>query len=66
MMLASKYEERYPPNIYDFIHITDDTYDREQMIDLEFKLLTVLEFDLTFPTCYRFMERFVNVAQVDD
>lgn len=44
MMVASKYEERYPPNIEDFIHISDNTYNREQMIQLEFKLLTLLEF----------------------
>lgn len=28
MMIASKYEERYPPNIEDFIHISDNTYNR--------------------------------------
>ena len=36
MMVASKYEERYPPNIHDFIHITDYTYEKNEMVDLEF------------------------------
>ena len=27
--IACKYEERYPPVIEDFIHITDNTYNRE-------------------------------------
>jgi cyclin B len=66
MMVASKYEERYPPNIEDFIHISDNTYNREQMIQLEFKLLTLLEFELTFPTCYRFIERFAKIANTDE
>jgi len=26
----------------------------------------VLDFNLTFPTCYRFIERFAKIAQVDD
>ena len=66
MMVASKYEERYPPNIEDFIHISDNTYNREQMIQLEFKLLTLLEIELTFPTCYRFIERFAKIANTDE
>ena len=36
MLIACKYEERYPPVIEDFIHISDNTYTREQMIALEF------------------------------
>lgn len=29
MLIACKYEERYPPVIEDFIHISDNTYTRE-------------------------------------
>ena len=36
------------------------------MIALENQILTVLEFDLTFPTCYRFIERFAKIASADD
>jgi len=28
MLIASKYEEIFPPEVRDFIHITDDTYKR--------------------------------------
>lgn len=62
MLIACKYEERYPPVIEDFVHISDNTYSREQMVALEFKILMNLEFNLTFPTCYRFLERFAKIA----
>lgn len=29
MLVASKYEELYPPTIEDFIHISDNTYSRD-------------------------------------
>lgn len=29
MLIACKYEERYPPVIEDFVHITDNTYSRD-------------------------------------
>lgn len=62
MLIACKYEERYPPVIEDFVHISDNTYTREQMVALEFQVLTMLDFNLTFPTCYRFLERFAKIA----
>ncbi len=30
MMLASKYEEIYPPEVRDFVYICDNAYTREQ------------------------------------
>jgi hypothetical protein len=29
MLIACKYEERYPPDIADFVHITDNTYNKQ-------------------------------------
>lgn len=65
MLIASKYEERYPPDVGDFVHITDNTYTKQQLLNLEFQVLKVLDFELTFPTCFRFLERFAQVAQAD-
>lgn len=29
MLIASKYEERYPPELADFVHIADNTYNKQ-------------------------------------
>lgn len=35
MFLASKYEELYPPEINEFVYITDSTYTKEQILHME-------------------------------
>lgn len=65
MLIASKYEEIYSPEIDDFIYITDYSYDRAQILAMETSLLQQIEFDLTFPTAFRFLQRFAELAEVD-
>lgn len=58
MLIAAKYEEIYVPKIEDFVDITDNTYTKAQILTKEFQILKSLNFEITFPTMYRFMERF--------
>uniref|UniRef100_A0A8C5LI41 Cyclin A1 n=1 Tax=Leptobrachium leishanense TaxID=445787 RepID=A0A8C5LI41_9ANUR len=55
IMLASKYEEIYPPDMDEFVYITDDTYTKKQLLRMEHLLLKVLTFDLTVPTVNQFL-----------
>lgn len=55
MFLASKYEEIYPPDISEFVYITDDTYNKRQVIRMEHLILKVLGFDLSVPTPLTFI-----------
>ncbi|CAG9819761.1 unnamed protein product [Phaedon cochleariae] len=55
MFLASKYEEIYPPDITEFVYITDDTYNKRQVIRMEHLILKVLGFDLSIPTPLTFV-----------
>lgn len=41
LFISSKYEELYPPEIADFVYITDDTYTKHQVIDMEKHILKV-------------------------
>ncbi|VDK83450.1 unnamed protein product [Cylicostephanus goldi] len=34
MMISSKYEEIYPPELKEFVYVTDDTYTAEQVASL--------------------------------
>ena len=62
MLVASKYEEIYAPEVQDFVYITDNAYSKAQIFEMEHSLLHTLEFDVTFPSAYRFLERFNKVA----
>jgi cyclin-A len=62
MLVASKYEEIYAPQVEEFCYITDNTYTREQVVAQEREVLRVLDFDLTQPTSKTFLRRFIKAA----
>lgn len=35
LMVATKFEEIYPPSANDFVYITDDAYTREEILHME-------------------------------
>lgn len=51
-----KYEEIYPPEVGEFVYITDDTYTKKQVIRMEHLILKVLSFDLSVPTPLSFIK----------
>ncbi|KAK9875844.1 hypothetical protein WA026_009631 [Henosepilachna vigintioctopunctata] len=55
MYIASKYEEILPPDVSEFVYITDDTYSKKQVIRMEHLILKVLGFDLSVPTPLSFI-----------
>ncbi|TRY90938.1 hypothetical protein DNTS_022177 [Danionella cerebrum] len=64
ILLASKYEEVYPPELDEFIYITDDTYSKKQLLRMEQHLLRVLAFDMTAPTIQQFLLQYTSKEQV--
>lgn len=65
MLLASKYEEIFAPEVRDFVYITDKAYTREQILEMEAWMLRVLEFRISVPTPYVFLNRFLKAAEAD-
>jgi len=57
MFIASKYEEIYPPDVGEFVYITDDTYNKRQVLRMEHLVLKVLGFDLSGPTANVFLSQ---------
>ncbi|XP_066999769.1 G2/mitotic-specific cyclin-A [Anabrus simplex] len=55
MFIAAKYEEIYPPDVGEFVYITDDTYTKKQVLRMEHLILQVLGFDLSSPTVLTFL-----------
>uniref|UniRef100_A0A8D0HWT3 G2/mitotic-specific cyclin-B3 n=1 Tax=Sphenodon punctatus TaxID=8508 RepID=A0A8D0HWT3_SPHPU len=62
ILIASKFEERCPPCIDDFLYICDDAYNREEIIAMEMSILRMLKFDINIPIPYRFLRRFAKCA----
>ncbi|NXC38378.1 CCNA2 protein, partial [Penelope pileata] len=58
MLLASKFEEIYPPEVAEFVYITDDTYNKKQVLRMEHLILKVLSFDLAVPTINQFLTQY--------
>ncbi|XP_058054716.1 G2/mitotic-specific cyclin-B2 [Anopheles bellator] len=66
MFIASKYEELFPPEIQDFVFITDDTYQKYQILEMEKEMLKVLEFQMGKPLPTHFLRRFSKAAKASD
>ncbi|NXG23698.1 CCNA2 protein, partial [Grallaria varia] len=65
MLLASKFEEIYPPEVAEFVYITDDTYTKKQVLRMEHLILKVLSFDLAAPTINQFLTQYFLHHQTD-
>ncbi|XP_020206943.1 cyclin-A1-1 isoform X2 [Cajanus cajan] len=65
MMIASKYEEICAPQVEEFCYITDNTYLKEEVLQMESTILNYLKFELTAPTIKCFSRRFVRAAAQD-
>lgn len=66
LLIAAKFEEIYPPDVTEFVYITDDTYSKQQVLKMEQVVLKVLCFDVATPTPYAFLLRFAEVSKCPD
>ena len=66
MLIACKYEEIYSPEVKDFVYVTDKAYRREEVLEMEGKILSVLKFQLTTPSSFRFFERYAQLAKASE
>jgi len=66
MFIASKYEEIYPPDVGEFVYITDDTYNKRQVLRMEHLVLKVLGFDLSGPTANVFLSQMCQMSKSSD
>ena len=64
MLIASKYEEIYYPQLHDFVYITDNSYTDSEVRDMERIILRTLGYNLATPTSIHFLRRFSKAAKV--
>ena len=66
MFIATKYEEIYPPELKDFVYITDGAYVKQDVLRMENKMLAKLNFDVTFPTMWNLFEIYKRKLDLDE
>ncbi|KAK7352457.1 hypothetical protein VNO80_17879 [Phaseolus coccineus] len=62
MLIAAKYEEVDPPRVNAFCGITDNTYNKKEVVKMEADILKSLKFEMGNPTVNTFLRRFADVA----
>lgn len=68
LLIAAKYEEIYPPDMRDFLTVSENKFNKAQVVEMEKNILQTIEFRVTAPSAYRFLQRFrrLSVALNDD
>lgn len=61
-----KYEEIYPPEVGEFVFLTDDSYTKAQVLRMEQVILKILSFDLCTPTAYVFINTYAVLCDMPE
>lgn len=56
MFIASKFEEIHPPELHDWVYITDNAYTKDDVLVMECNMLSTLNFQVMVPTAAHFFE----------
>lgn len=60
IFIAAKYEEIYPPMMKEYLVAGDQAYSKQHLIKMEIDMLKAVEFQITFPTSWRFIEKMID------
>ena len=63
LLIASKFEEIYPPEVRDFCYIMDNAFTGSNLLRMEYEILKTLNFDVLCVSPLVFLKRFHNVSQ---
>lgn len=62
MFIASKFEEMFAPEIHDFVFMSDKAYTKDDILEMEYRILKALDFNLGRPLPLHFLRRYTKVA----
>jgi len=65
LLVASKYEEIYPPELRDLVYITDKAYSQQEILAMEETILKALEYNVTIASTHCFLVRYLKAAHAD-
>ncbi|NXT21618.1 CCNB2 protein, partial [Syrrhaptes paradoxus] len=65
LLIASKYEEMFSPDVADIVYITDNAYTSNEVREMEITILKELNFDLGRPLPIHFLRRASKAGEAD-
>jgi len=65
MFIASKFEEISPPELHDWVYITDNAYTKDDILVMECTMLSALSFQIVVPTAAHFFDVFEKANNCD-
>lgn len=65
LWIASKYNEQNPQPLDDFVFITNNTYTRDELIEMESVMLNSLQFTMSSVIQLDFIELYLRVTEID-
>ena len=66
MFLAAKYEEIMYPCVADFVRMTDNCFTRQQLLQMESRVLNSLQFSMNAPTINAFLMPLLRVSKANN
>jgi transcription initiation factor TFIIIB Brf1 subunit/transcription initiation factor TFIIB len=66
LVIAAKYEEIYPPTVTDMQRATDRSLTKAEVLRMEGTILRQLQFDLSGPSVYTFLERYSKLLSASE
>lgn len=65
-LIACKFEDKNPPTVKDCVYITDNAYDKREILQMESLILLTLDYQVFVPTGYHFLRRYLNAINASD
>lgn len=65
LFVAAKYEEVVCPSVTNFVYMTEDGYEAEEMLSAERYLLRMVDFNLSYPNPLNFLRRISKADKYD-
>ena len=66
LWIASKFQEIYPPVMKDLVEFSDNLFDSTEILEMESKVLTAIEFDINCTPSQTFLENYSRAINVDE
>jgi hypothetical protein len=66
LLIACKYEEMTIPGMNDFVYVSDNAYSKEEMKEMERRIICTLSYDLGRPLSINFLRRYSKIVQATD